>query len=39
MNKIIANVYLWVLLAILYAPIAIILIFSFTEAKVLGSWS
>ncbi len=27
------------ILAILYAPILIILIFSFTEAKVLGSWS
>lgn len=39
MNRILANVYLWLLLAILYAPIAIILIFSFTEAKVLGSWT
>ena len=39
MNKFLANLYLWILLAVLYAPIAIILIFSFTEAKVLGSWS
>ena len=39
MNKFLANLYLWTLLAVLYAPIAIILIFSFTEAKVLGSWS
>lgn len=39
MNKILANIYLWVLLLVLYAPIAIILIFSFTEAKVLGSWT
>ena len=39
MNKFLANLYHWILLAVLYAPIAIILIFSFTEAKVLGSWS
>ena len=39
MNKFLANLYLWTLLAVLYAPITIILIFSFTEAKVLGSWS
>lgn len=39
MNKIIANTYLWLLLTALYAPILIIIIFSFTDAKVLGSWS
>lgn len=39
MKKFFANAYLWVILGILYAPIFIILIFSFTEAKVLGSWS
>ena len=39
MNKFLANLYLWTLLAVLYATIAIILIFSFAEAKVLGSWS
>lgn len=39
MKKIVANAYLWIILLVLYAPIFIILIFSFTEAKVLGSWS
>lgn len=39
MNKTFANIYLWTLLLVLYAPIVIILIFSFTEAKVLGSWT
>ena len=31
--------YLWVLLLLLYSPIAIIIIYSFTEAKVLGNWT
>ena len=31
--------YLWVLLILLYAPIMIIVVFSFTEAKVLGNWT
>ena len=39
MKKFLAQAYLWLLLAVLYAPILIIVIFSFTEAKVLGSWS
>ena len=39
MRKILAQSYLWLLLLILYAPIAIIAIFSFTEAKVMGNWS
>lgn len=39
MKKIIANTYLWLVIAILYAPIVIILVFSFTDAKVLGSWN
>ena len=38
-KKIIANTYLWLILLVLYAPILIIIVFSFTEAKVLGSWS
>lgn len=38
MKKVLANIYLWVVIALLYSPIVIILIFSFTEAKVLGSW-
>ena len=37
--KILAKSYLWLLLIILYAPIIIIAIFSFTEAKVLGNWT
>lgn len=39
MKKFLANAYLWLVIAILYAPILIIIIFSFTNAKVLGSWS
>ena len=39
MKKFLAQSYLWLLLAILYAPIAIIGIFSFTEARVLGNWT
>lgn len=39
MVRILSKVYLWLLLALLYAPIAIIMIFSFTEAKVLGNWT
>ena len=39
MKKFLAQSYLWFLLALLYAPIIIIAIFSFTEAKVLGNWT
>ena len=39
MKKFFAQTYLWVLLSMLYAPILIIAIFSFTEAKVLGNWT
>lgn len=38
-QKILARGYLWLLLFLLYSPILIIMIFSFTEAKVLGNWS
>ena len=31
--------YLWLLLLLLYSPIIIIVIFSFTEAKVMGNWT
>lgn len=31
--------YLWLLLLLLYSPIIIIIIFSFTEAKVMGNWT
>ncbi|MBQ9961841.1 MAG: ABC transporter permease [Alistipes sp.] len=39
MKKFFAQTYLWLLLALLYAPILIIGVFSFTEAKVLGNWT
>ena len=39
MKKFLAQSYLWLLLLMLYAPILIIAIFSFTEAKVLGNWT
>lgn len=38
-RKIIAKAYLWLLLVLMYSPIVIIAIFSFTEAKVLGNWT
>lgn len=39
MTKYMAKAYLWFLLLLLYLPILIIMIFSFTEAKVLGNWT
>jgi spermidine/putrescine transport system permease protein len=39
MKKFLSGTYLGVLLFLLYAPILIIIIFSFTEAKVLGNWT
>ena len=38
-RKFVAQAYLWLLLIVLYSPIAIIAVFSFTEAKVLGNWT
>ena len=38
-KKFFAKAYLWLVLLILYAPIAFIVIFSFTEAKSLGNWT
>ena len=38
-KKVLAKAYLWLLLLVLYAPIAFIVIFSFTEAKSLGNWT
>ena len=38
-DKILAKGYLWLLLLILYTPIVIIAVFSFTETKVLGNWT
>lgn len=34
-----ANAYLWLLLVVLYAPIVLIIVFSFTKSKVLGNWT
>ena len=39
MNKVFCQGYLWLLLLLLYSPIFIIIIFSFTEAKVMGNWT
>lgn len=39
MKKILSTSYLLLLLVMLYAPIVIIAIFSFTESKVLGNWT
>lgn len=39
MKKILAQSYIWILLIMLYSPILIIAIFSFTDAKVLGNWT
>lgn len=39
MKKFFAQSYIWFLLLLLYAPIIILVIFSFTEAKVLGNWT
>lgn len=38
-KKVLMQTYLWVLLLLLYAPILIIVIYSFTDAKVLGNWT
>ena len=34
-----SQLYLWILLLILYAPIALIAVYSFTDSKVLGNWT
>jgi spermidine/putrescine transport system permease protein len=39
MKKWLSRSYLGILLVMLYAPILIVIIFSFTEAKVLGNWT
>ena len=38
-ERIIAQSYLWILLVVLYAPILLIIRFSFTQSKVLGNWT
>ena len=39
MKKLFAQIYIWILLVLLYAPLVFIAIFSFTESKVLGNWT
>ena len=39
MKNFLAKAYVWVLLILLYAPMIVIGVFSFTEAKVLGNWT
>ena len=39
MKKLVSQIYLWILLVLLYAPLVFIAIFSFTESKVLGNWA
>ena len=38
MKRFFAQLYLWILLLVLYAPLAFIAVCSFTESKVLGNW-
>lgn len=38
-KKILASSYLGLLLLMLYAPILLVIVFSFTESKVLGNWT
>ena len=35
----VGNAYLWLLLVVLYAPIVLIIVFSFTKSKVFGNWT
>lgn len=39
LHRIAGQAYLWVLLVLLYAPILLIIIFSFTKSKVFGNWT
>lgn len=38
-HRIFGNAYLWLLLVLLYAPIVLIILFSFTKSKVFGNWT
>lgn len=38
-ERIAGQAYLWLLLVVLYAPILLIIIFSFTKSKVFGNWT
>jgi len=39
LSRVLSQGYLWLLLVLLYAPILLIIIFSFTQSKVLGNWT
>lgn len=39
MKRVLSQVYVWILLILLYSPLVFIGIFSFTEARVLGNWT
>ena len=39
LRQVAAHTYLWFLLLLLYAPILLIIVFSFTKSKVLGNWT
>lgn len=38
-RRLFSQTYLWLLLLVLYMPILLILVYSFTESKVLGNWT
>jgi len=39
LKAVFGNAYLWLLLVLLYAPIVLIIVFSFTKSKVFGNWT
>ena len=39
LSRMAGQTYLWLLLVVLYAPILLIIIFSFTKSKVFGNWT
>lgn len=39
LSRTLSQGYLWLLLVVLYAPIVLIIIFSFTKSKVFGNWT
>jgi len=38
-KNVVSQIYLWLLIVVLYAPIIMIIVFSFTKSKVLGNWT
>lgn len=38
-SRVAGQAYLWLLLLVLYAPIVLIIVFSFTKSKVFGNWT